>query len=90
MSREERASNGKPYCLLPEMVTSATKDVYFFSEDKQKDHHLVTKMRQTRLEETSSLTADGVFEWTEFKLSTYKTGAYGPSKSECIDYYSVE
>merc|ERR1711937_554648 len=47
-------------------------------------------MTQTRLEETSYLRADKFFEWTEFKFCTYKKGAYGPTKSECIDYYSVD
>ena len=88
MSREERASNGQVYCLLPEMVSSARKDVYFFIPDYEIEYPVAKNLR--RSETSSFLSADELFEWNEFEFRTVKTGAYGPTKSECIDYYSLE
>ena len=81
MSQQERAVRGTIICLLPEMVSSLRKEIYFFDPQAE-------LARRSQISSTPLELAPIYQEWKSFEFVTKKKGAYGPTKSECLSYYA--
>ena len=57
-------------------------------KDNEKLEKKAVKAMEAENDQIIELESKNYPEWNEFEFITRKYGAYGPSKAECLQYYS--